>query len=237
MNEFFTDALPYISQGATLLIAGATVLFARKSSKEVGVRELSTKMWEKRTDTYTEILRAVQDLDPTRRPTPEGFAERSTEASDSPPQDMDLYSRDLESEDWQEFTARVESFASDEVRFLFNLWLAALAGWSWLTMKCLIHHETDRAKYFDAKAELERCYTATDDVCKELTSQIRAELSFKNRHVRKVSVAAPEGFLGAVIDVEFTKGRQVDLEPPRAARLVSVRRGNGGEHSSTVRLP
>lgn len=221
MVDFFSDALPYISQAATLAIAAAAVAFSHRASKEVGQRELSTKMWEKRTDTYTEILRALQDLDPTRRPTPEGFIAQSDQA---PPEGMELLARDLESEEWKEFTARVDSFASDEVRYLLYLWLASLSGWCWLIMKCVIHHGSDAAKYSEANDELQRSYKAIHAVRLELTEQIRAELSFKQRFVRKVEVTGPEKYFGAVIDVQFTRGKQVDLEPLHAAHLTSIAR-------------
>ncbi|MFF1656194.1 hypothetical protein [Streptomyces sp. NPDC058255] len=234
MAGFLSEALPYISQTATLAIAAAAVVFSHKASKEVGQRELTTKMWEKRTDTYTEILRATQDLDPTDRPTPEGFAAK---CEDAPPEGVELLARDLDSEEWKEFTARVDSFASDEVRYLFYLWLASLSGWAWLIMKCLIHYERDAVKYNGAIGELQRSYTVTHSVSKELTAQIRAELSFKQRFVRKVSVAAPEGFLGAVVDVEFIRGKQVDLEPLHAGRPVSVgRQGASGTVTGRTKL-
>ncbi|MFC8843925.1 hypothetical protein ACFT8Q_28050 [Streptomyces griseoincarnatus] len=221
MAAFFSDALPYISQAATLAIAASAVAFSHRASKEVGHRELSTKMWEKRTDTYTEILRATQDLDPTRRPTPESFIEQSTEAS---PEGMELLARDLESEEWKDFTARVDSFASDEVRYLFYLWLASVSGWCWLTMKCIIHHGGDLTKYGKANDELQRSYKATHAVRLELTEQIRAELSFKQRFVRRAEITGPDQYFGAVIDVKFTRGKQVDLEPLHAARLTSIAR-------------
>ncbi|MEU6497657.1 hypothetical protein ABZ890_46195 [Streptomyces sp. NPDC046984] len=221
MVDFLSDALPFISQAATLVIAAAAVLFSHRASKEVGQRELSTKMWEKRTDTYTEILRATQDLDPTRRPTPEGFA---TQSDDVPPEDVRLLARDLESEEWKEFTARVDSFASDEVRYLFYLWLASLSGWSWLIMKCVIHYGRDSVKFTEADDELQRSYKATHSICLELTAQVRAELAFKKRSVRKVSLIGPDKYFGAVIDVEFTRGKQTNLEPLHAARLSTLRR-------------
>lgn len=224
----WSEALPYVSQAATLAVAAAAVAFTHKSSRDTGARELSTRMWEKRTDTYTEILRALRDLDPTRRPSPEGFVER--EHADGQPSDgIELLARDLDSEEWQEFTARVDSFASEETRYLFSLWLASLAGWSWLTMKCLIHHGADGEKYAESTAELDQCYAGTWEVSKELTAQVRAELAFKKRSVRRVVVTAPEGFLGAVTDVKFVKGRQKNLEPLSAARLVSVKHGSPSE--------
>uniref|UniRef100_UPI003F65C1A4 hypothetical protein n=1 Tax=Streptomyces albidoflavus TaxID=1886 RepID=UPI003F65C1A4 len=222
MVNFLSDALPYISQAATLAIAAAAVIFSHRASKDVSQRELTMKMWEKRTDTYTEILRATQDLDPTRRPTPEGFVTQSDDASSG---DMQLLARDLESEEWKEFTARVDSFASDEVRYLFYLWLASLSGWSWLIMKCVIHYGKDPVKYSEADAELQCSYQATHSVCLELTAQVRAELAFKQRNVRKVSLTGPDQYFGAVTNVEFTRGKQTDLEPLHAARLSMLRRG------------
>ncbi|WP_413758564.1 hypothetical protein [Streptomyces sp. MMBL 11-3] len=221
MVDFLSGALPYISQAATLFVAAAAVFFSHRTSKEGGRRELTTKMWEKRTDTYTEILRATQDLDPTRRPTPEGFV---TQSGDAPPEGVQLLARDLESEEWKEFTARVDSFASDEVRYLFYLWLASLSGWSWLIMKCVIHYGRDPVKYSEANGELERSYKATHSICLELTAQVRAELSFRQRNVRKVSIVGPDRYFGAVVDVEFTRGKQIDLEPIHAARPLMLAR-------------
>ncbi|WP_158697141.1 hypothetical protein [Streptomyces hokutonensis] len=166
-------------------------------------------------------MRATQDLDPTRRPTPEGFA---TQSDDAPPEGVQLLARDLESEEWKEFTARVDSFASDEARYLFYLWLATLSGWSWLIMKCVIHYGRDPVKYNEANGELQRTYKATHSVCVELTAQIRAELAFKQRNVRKVSVKGPDKYFGAVTDVEFTRGKQTDLEPIHSSRLSTLRR-------------
>ncbi|MFI1107364.1 hypothetical protein ACH4TU_05330 [Streptomyces physcomitrii] len=223
MVGFLCGALPLISQAVTLAIAAATVTFSYKASKEVGHRELSTKMWEKRTDAYTEILQATQTLDPTRRPTPEGFIRQSDGA---PPEGVELLARDLESEEWQEFTARVDSFASDEVRYLFYLWLASVSGWCWLTVKCVIHHGGDAGKYSEASEQLQRSHKAIYAVNLELMEQIRAELSFRRRSIRRVKVEGPDDYFGAVIDVEFGRGKQADLGPLCAARLITIGRQN-----------
>ncbi|MFJ8470421.1 hypothetical protein [Kitasatospora sp. NPDC094011] len=220
------QALPYISQAATLSIAAASVAFSRKSSREVQRREVSTKTWEKRTDTYTQILRELSDLDPTSLPTPEGFHERAT-AADVATEGVPLLPKDLDSDDWKDFRARVEAFSSEEVRYLFSLWLACLSGWTWLTMKCVIHFKSDRHKFELAKNELDASYESVYAARMELTEQIRAELNFGHRAVRKVTVASPEGFMGAVTEVEFQPGRQTDLRPISAARMVLLRANPG----------
>src|SRR4051812_39065660 len=94
-------SLPYISQAATVIVAAASVAYTRKSSREVQKREISTRTWEKKTDTYTRILRELSDLDPTSLSTPEGFHERAT-ANNVAPEGILLLPRDLDSDDWKE---------------------------------------------------------------------------------------------------------------------------------------
>ncbi len=225
MASSLSEALPYISQAATLAIAAAAVISPHRTSKEDGERELSAKTWEKRTDTYTEILRTLRDLDPTKRPSPEGILESHSLGEDET-NGTDIFARDFDSDEWKDFSARVDSFASDEVRYLFYLWFATIAGWSWLMMKCLIHQNGDTIKYADANRELQRCYSAAHEVSKELTEQVRAELAFKKRSVRRVTATGPEGFFGALTEVSFSRGKQLSLEPPSVAHVISVRRTN-----------
>src|SRR3989442_3646776 len=153
---------------------------------------------------------------------PEAFHERAT-AENVAPEGVPLLPKDLDSDDWKEFRARVEAFASEEVRYLFSLWLACLFGWTWLTTKCVIHYGNDSQKFTLAKGELSSSYESVYDARMELTEQIRAELNFSRRSVRKVAVVIPEGFVGAVAKVKFQPGCQEDLRPISASRIVVLK--------------
>ena len=57
---------PYLSSLATTVVAIVAIVVGRQSSKDVLSNELRRRMWEKRTDTYIEILKRTQKVHPDK---------------------------------------------------------------------------------------------------------------------------------------------------------------------------
>ena len=109
------SVMEYVSSFATAVVAVVAIVVGRRSSKDTLRNELRQRMWEKRTDTYIDILRQTQSIDP-RATTPHTIAKKAASGETVP------ILPEIDTAEWLEFTARVDAVASDEVRSLFSLW-------------------------------------------------------------------------------------------------------------------
>lgn len=224
--KILKDSIPYASQILTVAIAVVAILMTRRSSKETVGSQLEQKMWDKRTETYIDIIKEVTRLDPRRSPTAEGFIDKAAEADG---ESVDFLPVDRHSEEWRNFEARVEALASPEVRFLYWLWDATVAGWTWRMSKVIIHESIPDSEYQEeAHRELQETYEAVYSSQKELFAQIRAELRFERRELRGIEVERPEGYMGAVTRLDIDWSRHEQPAVVRASRLMTIRQTPGG---------
>ena len=203
-----TALLPYVAQFLTFIIAVVAIIAGRRSNKDTVTSELKQRMWEKRTDAYLDILRETLSFDP-RDITPHTVAKQEAE--------FPILER-LETQEWLQFTARVEAVATDEVRYLFSLWERAVAGWTWILAKAIIHFDPTSKAHKESQAELETSYTAVFTARMILTDQIRAELRFEQPKLPPVELVAPEAYLGAITELrayEQVPAKYPLVQPPR----------------------
>jgi hypothetical protein len=219
------SVLPYLSSLATTVVAIVAIVVGRRSSKDVLSNELRQRMWEKRTDTYIEILKRTQEVHPDKV-TLNSVMEQASDGEDV------VILPYIETDEWLEFSARVDALSSDEVRSLFSLWERCLDGWTWCLSKLIAHRDEDDEFHLKSKAELETANEAILTARYLLTEHIRSELRFENRPLPNVRYVAPDGFFGAITEIEGEAGRLVRQSP----RISSYQRQRNSDRF-TVQLP
>lgn len=212
-----TTALPYLSSVLTAIVAIVAIVVGRRSSKDALSNQLKQRMWEKRTDTYIEILRETLSIDP-RETTAHRVAKLGSSGEKVP------ILPHLESSEWLEFSARVDAVASEEVRSLFSLWERCLSGWTWILVKAVIHLDPSSEAHDESKEELEKTYDAIFIAQALLTQQIRSELRFESYALPNLTLKAPEGYFGAITEIEMDKQPEVRQVP----RIKSFKREASG---------
>ncbi|MDX3101624.1 hypothetical protein [Nonomuraea angiospora] len=222
------ELLPYLSQAMTIIVAVVAIAFTRISSRESVNSQLRQKMWEKKAETYVEIIRQTTRADPHNGKTPEGYMR---EAAQDPGGEVRFLPVDTDDREWQDFEARVEAFASPEVRYLYSLWMSAVAGWTWTTSKSIVHADRQSEHHEVAKQERHTALAGVFAAHQELIAQIRAELRFEKRELKNIKYRQVEGFFDAIVGVEVDWSRHDTPTPIRASRLLTIRRfeRNGAE--------
>ncbi len=217
--------LPYLSSLATTVVAIVAIVVGRRSSKDVLSYELKQRMWEKRTDTYIEILRRTQEAHPDKT-TLNTVMEQAYGGEEV------VILPYIETIEWSDFSARVDALSSNEVRLLFSLWERCLDGWTWCLMKLIAHRELDDEHHLESKSELDKANEAILNARYLLTEHIRSELRFENQPMPKVSYVEEEGFMGAITELDVETGRLTRQSP----RIRSYRREGSGDGFS-IQLP
>ena len=219
------SALPYLSSLATTVVAIVAIVMGRRSNKDVLSNGLKQRMWEKRTDTYIEILRRTQEAHPDKI-TLDTVMEQVSEGKEV------VILPYVETAEWGDFSARVDALSSNEVRVLFSLWERCLDGWTWCLMKLIAHREPDDELHLESQNELDKANEAILNARYLLMEHIRGELRFENPPMPKVSYVEEEAFMGAITEFDVKSGRLVRHSPRIRS---SKREGNG--YGFDIQLP
>lgn len=224
--------LPYLSQILTATVAVIAILVNRRSSKDTLAGQLNQRIWERRTEIYLEMIRQTDVVDPHNLMTPEGLRDAAIKTKE---QKVPLLPIDPSSEEWRDFEARIEAFASPEVRFLYWLWDSAVAAWTWAISTAVSHHQhNDEEKYQEWQERVRQTYNITFFAREELVTQIRAELRFETRQPGVISFKQ-EPLLGYLTDLDVGRGRY-EIRPTRSTRVIDIAIDKHGNLDQTIRL-
>lgn len=198
------NLLPYATPLLTTAVAIIAIITSRLSSRDIIMGQWRQEIWKERSKVYLEIVRLTDRQDPNQRPTPEGFEEMARDNNGH----IELYAIHPDSDEWREFTYQVETYSSNEVRHLFNLWDAALAGWSMTMAFALGDGELAALTRQKARDELEEIYKSAYEARKHLIDHIRAELRFEHKKMPQIRYEADVLGMKSLRFGRMTKGEK-----------------------------
>lgn len=223
--------LPYSGQVLTAVVAAIAILANRNTSRETLTGQLTQRVWERRTEVYLQVIRQTDSVDPHNLRSPEGFRESAESARG---EEIPLLPTSPDSDEWREFEATIEAFASGEVRYLYWLWDSAIAAWTMAISGAVVHAEHDSPEREKSRSRVQQTYDMVFHAREELVAQIRAELRFGTRRVDHISYKQDRHF-GYLTDLRIS-GNQRDMRPVRASRMLNVMMDWRGNLHQTIRM-
>jgi hypothetical protein len=164
------DFFPYITQILTLIVAAVAIVTSRLSSRDTVTGQWRQEIWKKRAEIYLKIVNMTDRQDPWTRPTPEGF-QKIADANEGK---VKFHAIDIDSDEWRDFTNEVETYSSDEVSKLFELWDSVLGTWTWAIAKAMLHIDPNSKAHQESREELDEVYQAIHKARRQLVNQENA---------------------------------------------------------------